>query len=163
MLAGPLGLGGGFVLVLFWTLYLTQVPEEISMRTAVATSLMTIIFTSSSSAWSHHARGSLDAFLIERWAAEILIGASCGGLVAKFINACVLKSIFGAIALLISVNLVRKVRTIWRDDLPAGSARLALHGFVCASGRRCLPQYLRRLGPALFRDLSRDCLRVNAL
>ena len=122
MLAGLLGVGGGIVLVpvLFWTMSLTQFPEEISMHMAVATSLMTIIFTSLSSARSHHARGSLDTSLLKRWAAGIAIGALCGGLVAKFINADVLKAIFGATALLVSVNMARKVQTIWRDDLPAG-------------------------------------------
>ena len=49
MLAGLLGVGGGIVLVpvLFWTMTLTQFPEEIAMHMAVATSLMgTSIFDS---------------------------------------------------------------------------------------------------------------------
>lgn len=121
VLAGLLGVGGGIVLVpvLFWTMTLTQFPEEISMHMAVATSLMTIIFTSVSSARSHYARGSLDVSLVKRWAVGIVIGALCGGLVAKFINADVLKGIFGAIALMVSVNMAQKVQAIWRDDLPA--------------------------------------------
>lgn len=122
VIAGLLGVGGGIVLVpvLFWIMTLTQFPEEIAMHMAVATSLMTIIFTSVSSARSHHARGSLDTVLIKRWAAGIVLGALCGGLVAKFINADVLKAIFGAIAMFVAVNMALKVQTVLRDDLPAG-------------------------------------------
>jgi len=120
MIAGLLGVGGDIVLVLFCTLSLTQFPEEISMHMAVVKSLITISFTSLSSARSHHARGFLDRSLIKRWASGIVIGALCGGLVAKFINADVLTAIFEAIARLVLVNMAQEIQTIWRDYLPAG-------------------------------------------
>ncbi|WP_371156916.1 sulfite exporter TauE/SafE family protein [Jannaschia sp. 2305UL9-9] len=120
ILAGLLGVGGGIVLVpvLFWLLSLTQFPSELSMHMAVATSLATIVFTSLSSARSHRKRGSLDKGLLRLWAPGIVLGALCGGVVAKFVNADVLRGIFGGIALIVAANMAWKTTLVWRDRLP---------------------------------------------
>lgn len=120
ILAGLLGVGGGIVLVpvLFWLLSLTDFPPELSMHMAVATSLLTIVFTSISSARSHRKRGSVDVDLLRRWAPGIVLGALCGGIAAKFVNADVLRGIFGGIAVIVALNMAWKTTLVWRQTLP---------------------------------------------
>lgn len=120
LLAGLLGVGGGIVLVpvLFWLLSLTDFPPDLTMHMAVATSLLTIIFTSISSARSHRKRGSLDRDLLQLWAPGIVLGALCGGISAKFVNADVLRGIFGGIAVIVALNMAWKTTLIWRNGLP---------------------------------------------
>lgn len=59
MIAGLLGVGSGIVLVLFWTLSLTQFPEEILMHMAVAKSLITL--------FSRHCRQPGPIMRVEPW------------------------------------------------------------------------------------------------
>ncbi|MDX1779823.1 MAG: sulfite exporter TauE/SafE family protein [Thalassovita sp.] len=120
IMAGLLGVGGGIVLVpmLFWLLSLTDFPPELFMHMAVATSLATIIFTSVSSARAHAKRGALDLKLLRLWAPAMVVGALSGGLVSRYIDAGGLKAIFGAIALLVSVNMARPKPLVLRDSLP---------------------------------------------
>lgn len=61
ILAGLLGVGGGLVLVasLAWLLPLQGVPPSAAMHAALATSLASIIITSTASARAHHQRGSV--------------------------------------------------------------------------------------------------------
>ncbi|MFA8443980.1 MAG: sulfite exporter TauE/SafE family protein [Yoonia sp.] len=120
ILAGLLGVGGGIVLVpvLFWLLSMTDFPPALSMHMAVATSLMTIAFTSVSSARSHKKRGSLDRYILRLWAPGIVLGALCGGISAKFVNADILRGIFGGIALIVALNMAWTTPFVWRDKLP---------------------------------------------
>jgi len=124
ILAGLLGVGGGIVLVpvLFWILAFVDFPADISMHLAVATSLSTIIFTSLSSARSHHSHGNVDLKILKLWAPGVVIGALGGGLAAKFVNADALKTIFGVIAVLVAINMMRKNIFVFRSALPESPA-----------------------------------------
>lgn len=124
ILAGLLGVGGGIVLVpvLFWILSAVDFPADISMHLAVATSLSTIIFTSVSSARSHHSRGNMDMSILKLWGPGILIGALAGGIAAKYVNADSLRLIFGVIAVLVALNMMRKNIIVLRDVLPVSKA-----------------------------------------
>ena len=124
ILAGLLGVGGGIVLVpvLFWILALVDFPADVSMHMAVATSLSTIIFTSISSARSHHRRGNMDTSILKLWAPGILLGALGGGLAAKYVDANALKTIFGVIAVLVAINMMRKNVIVLREVLPESKA-----------------------------------------
>lgn len=99
VLAGLLGVGGGLVLVaaLAWLLPLQGVPVEAAMHAALATSLTSIIITSSASARAHHRRGSvlwpsvawlLPGLLIGGWLgsrfANLLSGEFLRGFVAVY-------------------------------------------------------------------------------
>ncbi len=61
ILAGLLGIGGGLVLVaaLAWILPMHGIPKEAAMHAALASSLASIVLTATSSAYSHHRRGSV--------------------------------------------------------------------------------------------------------
>ena len=80
--AGLFGIGGGVVIVpiLAWLLPLKGIPNDLIMITAVATSLATIVFTSSSSLFAHHKR---DYVLWDR-AGYLSFGTVFGVIVGAF-------------------------------------------------------------------------------
>lgn len=79
-LAGLLGIGGGMIQVPFLTTLLLRqgMGSEVALKTAIATAMATIAFTSISSVRAHHARGAV------RWdiARTMAPGIVVGGLVA---------------------------------------------------------------------------------
>jgi uncharacterized membrane protein YfcA len=79
-LAGLLGIGGGMIQVPFLTTLLAErgVPSELALKTAIATAMASIAFTSLSSVRAHHARAAV------RWdvARAMAPGIVVGGLVA---------------------------------------------------------------------------------
>jgi uncharacterized protein len=83
-LAGLLGIGGAMLMVPVVTFVLTGkgYPEAYVVKTAVATSLATISFTSLSSVLAHHRRGAVLWSLVKVLAPGILIGAAIGSQLA---------------------------------------------------------------------------------
>lgn len=122
VLAGLLGVGGGIVIVpvLFILFDYLEIPPQISMHIAVATSLATIIPTSISSARSHHKKGSIDIDMLKSWAPLIFIGAAIGGVLSKYLASSSLTLIFGVIALLVSINMALPKKVVIADELPKG-------------------------------------------
>ena len=122
VLAGLLGVGGGIVIVpvLFILFDFLNVPGEVSMHLAVATSLATIIPTSISSARAHHKRGSIDLDLFKSWAPVIFIGALIGGVLSNFLASSNLTLIFGTIALLVAINMGLNKKIVIAESLPKG-------------------------------------------
>ncbi|MCE1250845.1 MAG: sulfite exporter TauE/SafE family protein, partial [Comamonadaceae bacterium] len=78
-LAGLLGIGGGMLLVPFFTYFLGQqmVPPDLAVKMAIATSMGTILFTSVSSVRAHHRRGAVRWDLVLRLAPGIVLGGMC--------------------------------------------------------------------------------------
>lgn len=120
VLAGLLGVGGGIVIVpvLFILFDFLDIPAQVSMHLAVATSLATIIPTSISSARAHNKRGSIDLDLLKSWAPLIFIGALVGGILSKFLTSSSLTLIFGVIALLVSINMALPKKIVISETLP---------------------------------------------
>lgn len=130
ILAGLLGVGGGIVIVpvLFYLFEILDIPPQIAMHLAVATSLATIIPTSISSARAHHARGAVDAQLLKSWAAFIFVGAALGGFVSRYIDGAQLTAIFGTIALVVSLNMAYPKTLIVADDIPSSGVSKTVIG-----------------------------------
>lgn len=107
ILAGLLGVGGGIVIVpvLIVVAELFNIDDKIAMLLVVGTSLATIIPTSISSARAHNKRGAIDFDILRGWAPAIFLGALIGGIASKFIGSAGLTLIFGAVALIVSINL----------------------------------------------------------
>lgn len=109
-LAGLLGVGGGIVIVpiLYWLtdINLLNVASDVAIHFAIATSLLTIIPTSISSARAHHRKGSIDFPMFRAWAFFIFTGALLGGFFAASVNATILSGIFGVVALLVVLNML---------------------------------------------------------
>ncbi|MDX2145166.1 MAG: sulfite exporter TauE/SafE family protein [Rhodospirillaceae bacterium] len=109
VLAGLLGVGGGIVIVpvLYNVLATLGVAEDVRMHVAVGTSLATIIPTAIASARAHARRGAVDTSLVRAWAPFIGMGALMGAVAANLIDGRSLSLVFGVIALLVAVDLVR--------------------------------------------------------
>ncbi len=109
-LAGLLGVGGGIVIVpvLYWLteVGMLDVSGDVAIHFAVATSLLTIIPTSISSARAHHQKGSIDVEMFKSWAPWMVIGALIGGIFAANVNATVLSGVFGIIAIVVVLNML---------------------------------------------------------
>lgn len=130
ILAGLLGVGGGIVIVpvLFYLFEFLDIPSDIAMHLAVATSLATIIPTSISSSRAHKKKGALDIDLLKSWTPFIFVGAAFGGYASKYINGVQLTAIFGGIALLVSLNMANPKKLILSEKLPKSKITKSMIG-----------------------------------
>jgi len=133
MLGGLLGIGGGLVLVpvLFELIQQLGADEVTAVRSAIATSLATVIITGLRSSLSHHRRGSLDITLVVVWAPAIVMGALIGAEFANRIDTALLITFFALMTVLLAVNMAFG-RSEWRagDESPRIMSRLLGGGFV---------------------------------
>ena len=126
LLAGLLGVGGGLVLVagLAWLLPSQGVPASVTMQTALATSLATIVITGLASARAHHRRGSV-LWPSVRWLLPgLLIGAWLGSGLATHLSGLWLRNGVALYCLLAALQLWLdwpRARAT-RDDSPRGAA-----------------------------------------
>src|SRR5690606_37252728 len=67
---------------------------DIAMHVAVGTSLLTIIFTGTSSAYAHYKRGAVDMTLLKNFLPGVLIGVGLGTLMSDIFSTTILKMIF---------------------------------------------------------------------
>ena len=98
ILAGLLGIGGGLVLVaaLAWILPLHGIPKEAAMHAALASSLASIVLTATSSAYSHHRRGSVLWPTVAWMVPGLLLGGWLGSGLAVYLDDDVLRWIVAA-------------------------------------------------------------------
>lgn len=96
ILAGLLGVGGGLIIVPMLDICFTAqgVPNDIIMHLALGTSLASIVFTSISSFWNHHRRGSVRWDIVGRVTPGILTGTFGGTCVASLLSTEFLKIFF---------------------------------------------------------------------
>lgn len=133
LLAGLLGVGGGIVIVPALDLALTMAGVEpaAALHVAVATSMANIVPTSISSSRSHAKRGAVDAAVIRRWSLPIVVGALAGALLASRVDARVLSSVFGIVALAAAIKMLLPLdRIVLREELPRGPAGAAIPAFI---------------------------------
>ncbi len=80
-LAGLLGIGGGMIQVPFLTTLLAQrgLGGELALKTAIATAMATIVFTSIASVRAHHARGAVRWDIVRAMSPGILVGGLVAG------------------------------------------------------------------------------------
>ncbi len=96
VLAGLFGIGGGLVIVpmLVYVFSLQNVPHEITMHLALATSLASIMFTSVSSFRAHHKRGAVHWNVVKKIVIGIFTGTFLGSFIASRIPTDFLKIFF---------------------------------------------------------------------
>ncbi|PCI98705.1 MAG: hypothetical protein COB14_07350 [Alphaproteobacteria bacterium] len=96
-IAGLLGLGGGAIFVpgLYYIL-LHFGYEENAMHIAVGTSLLTIVFTGTSSAYAHYKKGAVDFELLKGFLPGVFIGVGIGTLLAGMVSTSILKIVFAS-------------------------------------------------------------------
>lgn len=107
-LAGLLGVGGGAIIVpvLVWLLpTYFNIPTTHLMHIALATSLATIVFTSTSSIYAHHQRGVILWPIVWQLIPGILIGTVFGTTIANWLTSSTLKTTFAIVLSLIAIQL----------------------------------------------------------
>jgi len=131
-LAGLLGIGGGMLLVPFIILLLTArgFPEAHVLKTAVATSLATICFTSISSVRAHHARGAVRWRIVRLLAPGILLGAFAGAQVARVLPAAVLGVLFALFVGFSATQMLIDRKPAPGRQLPGSAGMLGAGGVV---------------------------------
>jgi uncharacterized membrane protein YfcA len=112
LIAGLFGVGGGLIIVpVLAILFAAEgFPAEHVMIMSVATSLATIIFTSTSSVLAHHRLKSVLWHKVQVLAPGILIGAAVGAVVADRITGDVLRLLFIVYLLIVGVQMAMQFK-----------------------------------------------------
>ena len=124
-LSGILGVGGGIVIVpvLYYTFEAFSLPmsfsADVSLHTAIGTSLATIIMTQSRSAYGHRGRGSFDDRVWAWWSVPMIIGALIGALVAGALDSQILAFIFATGMFLVALLMFYRARLAEEKIPPA--------------------------------------------
>ncbi|NNU15442.1 sulfite exporter TauE/SafE family protein [Parvularcula sp. ZS-1/3] len=95
-LGGLFGIGGGVVIVPVLYLVFMQggADPEVATKTAIGTSLATIIVTSYRSIKAHAQRGAVNFDVLRRWGPFISLGAVLGAILARAVSGDVLLGFF---------------------------------------------------------------------
>jgi uncharacterized protein len=107
-LSGLFGLGGGIIIVpaLIFVFTANGLPLEVITHLAIGTSLATIVVTSITSTYTHHQKGSV-LWGLTRWLTPgLLLGSILGGLIAASLSGSVLQLLFGALMIMVAVQLL---------------------------------------------------------
>ncbi len=141
--AGLLGIGGGLLVVPVLTLLFTvkELPRELVVHMAIATSLATIMFTSISSVAAHHRRGAVSWQIVKVLVPGLLIGSWIGPWIGKQLNATVLALFFATFVASSGTRLLLRRKPPASRELPepfgmfvAGGVIGVLAGLVGAGG-----------------------------
>lgn len=106
--AGLLGIGGGILLAPFLAMFLTAqgYPAQHVVHSAVATSLATILFTSTSS-WRAHAQRNAVLWPLAAWLSPgLLIGALLGAQLAGRLPAWIVAALFAVVVLIAATQML---------------------------------------------------------
>jgi uncharacterized membrane protein YfcA len=108
ILAGLLGIGGGLVLVaaLAWILPMHGIPQDAAMHAALASSLASIVLTATSSAYSHHRRGSVLWPTVAWMVPGLLLGGWLGSGLAVYLDDDVLRWIVAGYCFIAGAQMV---------------------------------------------------------
>ncbi|MEM0979354.1 MAG: sulfite exporter TauE/SafE family protein [Cyanobacteria bacterium P01_H01_bin.58] len=108
VLSGLFGIGGGMVIVpgLFYLFHILDIPYSSLMHLAAGSSMCIMVFTSASSAWSHHLRGDVRWHMLGRILPAIAVGVTLGKLLASHLNTNVLELIFGLFLVFVSLKIL---------------------------------------------------------
>ena len=130
--AGLLGIGGGMILVPFITMVLTarQVPDELVVHMAIATSLGTIMFTSLSSVRAHHQHGAVVWRIVALLAPGILVGSTIGPWIGKQMDTATLSVFFGVFVTFSATQMLINKKPAAARDLPKAPGMFAAGGVI---------------------------------
>ena len=121
LLAGLLGLGGGLVIVPILN-YIFQfsagVPEELSLRLAMGTSLASILFTGASSTRAHARRGAVLWPWVRPLAPALALGTALGSTVAAALPIFGLKAFFTCFLVAVAVQMLADYYPASREAKP---------------------------------------------
>lgn len=113
ILSGLLGIGGNVVIIpLLFEIFIRvyHFPADISMKLAIGTSVVIMLFSAASSAYGHYKNGSVHLQFYRRVVLPIIIGTMTGALCVGFVNGVILEKIFGIFLLSVCANLLLQQR-----------------------------------------------------
>ncbi len=112
LLAGLFGIGGGLVIVPVLAMLFSahNFPSGLTLIMAVATSLATIILTSTASVWAHHRLGAVVWTQVFRLTPGIMLGAVLGAVLAKQIPADHLKIILAVFLCYVGLQMALQTK-----------------------------------------------------
>ncbi|MDD1783881.1 sulfite exporter TauE/SafE family protein [Enterovibrio sp. ZSDZ35] len=121
LLAGLLGIGGGLLIVPALSVLLpwADIPPSLVMPMALATSLASIVVTSSSSAYTHFRLGNVQPAVIKTLLPGILMGGLIGSGVADYLPTEYLPKVFGSIVLFLALQMALSMRIKAAKPFPA--------------------------------------------
>lgn len=130
--AGLLGIGGGLLLVPFIALLLAakEVPKELVVHMAIATSLATIMFTSISSVRAHHKRGAVSWNIVKLLAPGIVIGSWIGPWIGKQMSASGLALFFAVFVAFSATQMLIDKKPAASRELPKAPGMLGAGGII---------------------------------
>ncbi|NOR25823.1 MAG: TSUP family transporter [Desulforhopalus sp.] len=128
ILAGLLGIGGGLVIVpmLVYVFALNNIPNELTMHLALATSMASIIFTSISSFMAHHRRGAVHWDVVKKIVAGILTGTFLGSCFASAMSTNFLKVFFIIFLYFVAIQLLLNKKPKGAGELPGKAGMFAV-------------------------------------
>jgi len=134
VIAGMMGVGGGIVIVpaLLFLFIWQGFPADLLMHMAVATSLMTIVFTALSSTWAHHRKGAVMWRLVWLLTPGILVGSVIGAVVADYLPGDRLRIGFGIFECLVALQILSGINPSPMRRLPQRSGLLLTGGGIGA-------------------------------
>jgi len=112
-LAGLLGIGGGLIIVptLVYLLPLINIDTELVMPMALATSLASIVITSSSAALVHHQQQNIPWPLAKILIVFVSIGALVGAYIASSLSAKVLTTFFASAVIVLAIYMLLSIKS----------------------------------------------------
>ncbi|MDD2609562.1 MAG: sulfite exporter TauE/SafE family protein [Giesbergeria sp.] len=142
--AGLLGVGGGMMLVPFFTYFLTQraISPDLAVKMAIASAMGTILFTSISSVRAHHRRGAVRWDLVQGLAPGIALGGIAASLgVFALLKGSFLALFFGVFVGFSSLQMFSNRKPTPARQMPGTAGQVAagsgigfLAGLVGAGG-----------------------------
>ncbi len=134
ILAGLLGVGGGLVIVpmLVYVFELFDIPHEMIMHLALATSMASIIFTSVSSFMAHHRRGAVQWDVVKKIVVGILTGTFLGSYFASSLSSNFLKIFFVIFVYFVAIQLLLNKKPKGGRDLPGPAGMFVVGNIIGA-------------------------------
>lgn len=131
-LSGLIGIGGGLVVVPLLNMIFrlqSDIPQELIMHLAVATSLSSILFTAVSSTRAHAGRGGVLWEYVKGLAPAIILGTLCATWLASRMSTSGLRAFFVIFLICIATQMLFDVYPRPRKAIP-GVPILAAAGFI---------------------------------
>ncbi len=134
ILAGLLGIGGGLVIVpmLVYVFGISNIPHELTMHLALATSMASIMFTSISSFMAHHRRGAVHWDVVKKIVAGILTGTFLGSCFASSLSTNFLKIFFVIFLYFVAIQLLINKKPKGSRELPGRAGMFAVGNIIGA-------------------------------
>lgn len=134
ILAGLLGIGGGLVIVpmLVYVFDISNIPHELTMHLALATSMASIMFTSISSFMAHHRRGAVHWDVVKKIVAGILTGTFLGSCFASSLSTNFLKIFFVIFLYFVATQLLINKKPKGSRELPGRAGMFAVGNIIGA-------------------------------